>query len=224
MLSPVEEYRFNKNVNNIHDIAYDTLFVKYLVENKKGYAKLTEIESTDVESMLIARNGGFPIPGMIYTFIYGEPDKIKLKLGAKEFIDFAPMMFCMNNDRDSFKGINLNMIPEAARLDFLESFYQTFKDFLERTAEVLAQNEKLAINRRFIEFAKGGGGAEMLRLFSAKTGQNFKYGYRSYKINKVQQLRMIEYNEWNYIPFYRPVDAFREINLAQMHKLYYRTK
>jgi len=224
MISPQEEYNFNKNINNIKDIAYNTLFVKYLVENVKGYKKMTEIESTDQESLIATRNGGFPIPGMIYTFIYGEPDQVQLKFGAKNFIDVAPLVFCMNNAPDSFKGINMNMLPVTVRLDFLQSFYKTFKDFFERTAELLAQNDKLAWNKRFIEYVKSGKGKDMIRLFNSANGAHFQYGYRSYNIRKVKQLRMIEYNEWNYIPFYVPKDAFREINQSQMHKLYYRSK
>jgi len=224
MLNPREEYRFLKDVNNIKDIAYFELFEKYLIQNKKGEKKLTQIESTDQESIIVTRNGGYPIPGMIYTFLYGEPDQIKLKVGAKDFIDVVPLAFCMNNQMGSFSGINMNMLPYNVRLDFLESFYKTFKDFFERKAEVLSQNQKLALNKRFIEFIKSGGGQEMIRLFNRKNGANFNYGYRSYKIEKVKQLRMIEYNEWNYIPFYEPKDAFRKINQSQMHKLYYRTK
>ena len=224
MLSPKEEYKFNKDVNNIKDIAYFELFEKYLIQNKKGEKKLTQIESTDQESIIVTRNGGYPIPGMIYTFLYGEPDQIKLKFGAKEFIDAAPLVFCMNNQKGSFTGINMNMLPYNIRLGFLESFYKTFEDFFERKAEVLAQNQKLARNKRFIEFIKSGGGQEMIRLFNKKNGANFNYGYRSYKIEKVKRLRMIEFNEWSYIPHYEPKDAFRKISLSQMHKLYERTK
>jgi hypothetical protein len=174
--------------------------------------------------LIVTRNGGYPIPGMIYTFIYREPDKIKLTIGAKEFIDVAPLVFCMNNEPGRFKGINLNMLPTGPRLDFLDSFYNTFKDFLEKTVDDLADNQKLAINKRFLEYAKSGKGQEMLRLFNRKNGANFNYGYRSYLIEKVNQLRMLEYSEWCYIPFYEPKDAFRQLSQSQIHKLYYRTK
>jgi len=224
MLSPYEEFNFNKNQNHIKDTAYNTLFVKYLIENTKGYDKMTEIDSTDQESLIIKRNGGFPVPGMIYTFMYGGADQIMLKFGQKNFIDVAPLMFCMNNDRDSFKGINLNMLPYNARLDFLQAFYLTFKDFFERDAEVLAENNKLALNVRFIEYVKSGKGKDMLYMFNKKTGANFNYGYRSYNIRLVKNLRMVEYNEWNYIPWYEPKNAFREMNQSQIHKLYYRSK
>ncbi len=220
MLNPREECDFLKTITNIEGIANETLFEKYLIQNKRGEKKLEEIESTDQEIKLISLNGGYPMPGMIYTFMYGEPDQIQAKLFTKDFIDVAPILFCMNSDRGSFKGINMNMLPPDARLDFLESFYLTFKDFYEREAEVLSQNDKLAINKRFLSYAKSGKTQEMLRVFNSKNAANFNYGYRSYKIEKVKKLRMIEFNEWLYIPFFVPKNAFRKMNFVQIHKLY----
>lgn len=220
MIPPREEHEFLKNVNNIKDIAYYTLFEKYLIQDKKGTAKLEEIESTDQESKLLKMNGGYPIPGMIYTFLYGQPDQIMLRFGQKDFIDIAPMVFCTNNDRGSFKGINMNMLPPEIRLQFLDSFYEVFKDFFLRQAEELSQNDKLAINMRFLSYAKAGKGQEMLKKFNAQNNANFNYGYRSYKIEKVKRLRMVEYNEWNYLPFLEPKNAFRKMNYSDIHKLY----
>jgi len=220
MKSPKDEYKFLKDLNNIKDTAYYELFEKYLIQNKKGDKKLTEIESTDQESLIISKNGGYPIPGMIYTFIYGLPDKIELNPGSKEFIDVAPLIFCMNIEKESFKGINMNMLPALVRLDFLDTFYNVFDDFFKREAEVLSQNQKLALNKRFIEYVKSGKGQEMLKIFNSKNNANFNYGYRSYNIRKVKKLRMIEYNEWLYIPLYEPKDAFRKLSQNIIHNLY----
>ena len=43
MLSPKEEYKFNKDVNNIKDIAYFELFEKYLIQNKKEKRNLPKL-------------------------------------------------------------------------------------------------------------------------------------------------------------------------------------
>jgi len=224
MLSPKEEYKFLKTVNNIKDIAFFTLFEKYLVQNLKAEKKLIEIESTDQESIIIRQNGGYPIPGMIYTFIYGIPDQIIINdKSIKDFIDFAPITFCINNGRGFFSGINMNMLPTNVRLEFLESFYITFKDFFEKVEE-LTQNNKLAINKRFVEFIKSGGGQEMIKLFNKKNNANFNYGYRKYDISKVKNLRMIEYQEWNYISFLDSKNAFRKVNFNEIHKLYGKSK
>lgn len=224
MRNPREEYKFLKDVGNIKDIAHYELYEKYIVQNKWGEKKLTEIESTDQETLIVTQQGGYPIPGMVYTFIYGEQDQIQLKFGQRNFIDVIPLVFCMNNQPGSFRGINMNMLPNSVRLDFFDSYFSIFDDFFSREAEVLSQNGKLALNKRFIDYAKSGKGQEMIRLFNTRNGANFNYGYRSYKIEKVKRLRMVEYNEWLYIPFFEPKEAFRKINQSEMHKLYYRTK
>ena len=225
MKSPEEEYKFMKTLDNIWDIASFTLFEKYIIQNLKGYNKLIEIDSTDQESLMISMNGGYPIPGMIYTFIYKGKDMfIELKKGGKqEFVDYIPLVFCINNGPGYFNGINLNMIPAEPRLGFIQSYYETFKDFFENI-EIKTQNDKLALNKKFVEYIKGGNGQKIINIFNRKNGANYNYGYRKYLIGKVDRLRMIEYSEWNYIPFYRPREAFRTLPVDQIHKLYYRSK
>jgi len=226
MRPPKEEYKFLEKLDNIWDISFNTLFEKYIIQNLKGYNKLLEIESTDQESLFISMNGGYPIPGMIYTFIYKGKDMImNMKPGTpkKEFIDFVPLVFCINNGPGFFNGINLNMIPEKPRLAFLQSYYELFEKFF-RDIEIKTENNKLAFNKRFIEYVKGGNGQKMIKLFNRKNTANYNYGYRKYITSKIDRLRMIEYSEWNYIPFYRPTQAFRTLSVEQIHKLYYRSE
>lgn len=221
MNSPIEEYRFMKTIDDIIDQAYFTLFEKYMVYNLRGAKKVIQIEETDQESLLLKRTGGAPIPGMIYTFLYGGPD---VKAGNKKYSDIVPIVFCFGTDRTSFSGINLNTLPYQARLKFLQNFYDTFKDFLEDEAETLAQNDKLAINRRFLKFIGGGKGKKMLEFFNKSANENFNFGYRKYSFQKIKNLRMIEYAEWKYIPFYEPKDAFRKLSYSELYKLYGKSK
>jgi hypothetical protein len=226
MNSPTEEYQFMKNVNGIMDTAYFNLFEKYMKYDLKGDEKKFEIDSTDQESIIVSRNGGFPIPGIVYTFIYRGPNVIIPNPPRKpsEYTDLVPLVFCMGTERESFSGLNMNVLPPEIRLRFLQSFYDTFKDFLEREADVLSQNNKLALNKRFIDYIKSGKSQEMIKLFGIKNKANFNFGYRKYLIGKVDNLRMVEYPEWKYIPFYEPKDAFRKLNQNQIYKLYAKSK
>lgn len=224
MKSPAEENIFLKKLDNIWDIASFTLFEKYIIQNLKGNDKLIEIESTDQESLYLGLNKGYPIPGMIYTFLYKAKDMfIQIQNKNIEFIDYIPLVFCMQTGPGFFSGINLNMIPSGPRLDFLQSFYESYSKFF-KNVEIKTQNDKLALNKRFVSFAKGGNGQQMIKIFNKKNSANFNYGYRKYLIPKVEKLRMIEYCEWNYIPFYRPLQAFKTLPLDQIHKLYYRSR
>ena len=220
MLSPRDEYKILERVNNIEEQAYFTLFEKYIVQELRGSAKLVEIDSTDQEGLILRKNGGYPIPGFVYTFIYRGPNVlIELQKGNKEYTDLVPLIFCMNNDRGNFSGINLNLLPPLVRLRFLESFYDTFYDFF-KTVDNLTENNKEAINKRFVDFMKSGGGQTMIKLFNRKNGANFNFAYRKYLIEKVDKFRMIEFSEWKFIPFYEPKNAFRKLNQAQLYKLY----
>lgn len=222
MNSPIEEYNYLRNLDNIFDVAYFTLFEKYMKYNLRGNEKVIEIDDTDQESIILSKNGGFPIPGIIYTFIYkGPKDAIRIpKEKAREYQDLVPLLFCMNIERESFSGLNLNLLPPNARLQFLQSFYDTFKDFLEREVDVLAQNNRLALNKRFIAYMKSGKAQEMIKLFNRANGAHFNFAFRKYLVGKVDQLRMVEYAEWKYIPFYEPKDAFRKLSQNQIYKLY----
>ena len=222
MLPPIEEYKYNQNIDGIEDIAYNTLFEKYMIQNLRGIDKKTEITSTDQESILVELRGGYPLPGFTYTFMYKGPD---LKIAEKQFSDLVPIVFCMNSGMGNyFTGINMNLLPPNVRLQFLQSFYETFESFYKREVDVLAQNQKLALNKRFINLIKSGQGQEMIKIFNSKNRQNFNFGYRQYKLGYVRNFRMIEYDELKYLPFYTCKDAFRKINHAQIHKLYERSK
>jgi hypothetical protein len=221
MNSPNDDYKFMKGIDNIVDLAYFTLFEKYMKLNQRGNDKLYQIDSTDQESILMKRTGGFPMPGMVYTFLYkGANFDIKTAGKTKSYTDLVPIVFCLRAEKDFFAGINLNTLPPQARLSFLQSFYDTFKDFLESEVDILAQNNKLALNKRFLSYIKGGKGKDLISFFNKSTGENFNFGYRKYKLGKAKQLRMIEYSEWKYIPFYEPKDAFRKLSYSQLYKLY----
>lgn len=223
MISPNEEYKHLSTINNIKDIAQFHIFEKYIMQNLRGADKMTEIESSDQESIIQSLNGGYPIPGMIYTFLY-KGDKLVLEIANKknEFFDHVPLVFCMNTGNGFFSGLNLNMFPAAVRLKFMQSYYETFKPFFSKI-EILTDNNKLAWNQKFVEYVKSEGTQKILKVFNKKTSANFTFAFRKYLINDVKQLRMVEYSEWPYITFYEPKNAFRGMNQAQIHKLYYRS-
>jgi hypothetical protein len=224
MISPNEEHKYLSKILNIDKIAHYNIFDKYIIENKKGADKIIDIEGSDQESIMQTKNGGYPVPGIIYTFIY-KGDKLVIDIASKksEFFDHVPLIFCMNTGQGYYTGLNLNMLPKDVRLKFLQAFYETFKDFF-KNIELLTDNNKLAWNKKFVEFIKSGGSKKMLETFNKKTASNFGFAYRKYLIKDVKQLRMVEYSEWPYIPFYEPKNAFRGMNQSQIHKLYYKFK
>ena len=222
MIRPRDEWKVLSAIDGINDHAYDILFDKYIIQNVTGEQKITEIGGTDQETLIIKKSGGWPIPGFIYTFIYKGREFILEERGKeKKYNDLVPIFFCMDIKMDSFTGLNLNMIPPAEKLRFLDSFWDVFSDFLEREVDALAEYGKEAINKRFVSLMASGGAGKLLRVFNSMNRARFEFAYRKYLPEKVERLRMIEYSEWKYIPFFEPKDAFRKINFKEIYRNYY---
>ena len=228
MNSPISAYKELSQITNIKELAYYNLFTKYIERNLVNEKKMNELGSTNQEGIMLKKNGGFPLPGFIYTFI-NQPDKndmgqITVKGKTKEYSDYIPLVFCTSViGTKSFKGLNLNMFPPLERVKFFEIYYQTYKKFFENI-EKTTENEELALNEKFISLMSSPIGKQIVQVMSLKASGNFTFGYRTYNFDRINRFRMIEYTEWDYIPHYEPKDAFKEMNQKQIQELYYKTK
>lgn len=228
MESPIKEYRRLLNIDNIKQVAYDTLFTKYIVENLSGPKKLWEIDSTDQETLAANFNAGYPVPGFMYTFIYppknAEEIVVKDAKTERVYKDYVPMFFCTGfKDKKYIRGINLNALPNLERVKFLETYYRMYQDFF-KDIEILTQNDKLALNMQYISLAMSPTGYDIVKLFNDITNAKFNYGFRTYNLDHIKRFRMVEYSEWNYIPHYEPKDAFKMMNQKQIHDFYWKSK
>lgn len=227
MESPLESYKYLSKFDGIVKIANDVLFEKYIIQNRAGANKLTYIEDTDQESVIRRLNGGFPVPGFVYTFIYkpsqDEINVVRSGRGLERYVDHVPLVFCTGTDKLSFSGINLNVIPPLERLKFLQMFYESFESFFKHV-EVSTQNGVLALNKKFLDVVNDQRGSDMIRDWSMATESAFSYGYRKYSTKKVDRLRMVEIAEWQYIPFFSSTDAVKMLNIARVQSLYWKNK
>jgi hypothetical protein len=230
MNSPSETYEQLKQIDAIHDVAYNRLFENYLKYDLKGEHKLIDIESTDQESLLNRLTFGRPVPGMIYTFInLNEKNLIELQnLSTGKpitFHDFTPIVFCtsFNPMNNLMKGLNLTMLPSLERLKFLQAYFDNYKKFLDRIEEKTEYN-KLAVNINYVIISVSGKNPQLFKKFNIEQGAFFEYAYRSYHLQNLAKFRMLEYEEWQYIPFYDARQSFKKINIAEIHKTYWDNK
>lgn len=225
MISPIEEHKKLLGVRNIRNVASEVLFEKYIIKNSLGSEKREFLEDTDQERLILSRNGGYPIPGLVYTFIYKpSPDEIKIAMDGKrpvKYVDHVPIIFCLDTRKESYGGINLNILPPEERLKFLQLYYVSYENFFS-DIERRIQNDVIAINKKFIEDIGNGSGKRLIDRWSALTKSNFSSAYRKYTIDKVDRLRMIEYPEWKYIPFLEPTDSFKLATAKLIHDSYRR--
>jgi len=230
MESPKDIYEKNKRITNIEDVAYVRLFDNYLKLELKGPRKLIDIDSTDQESLLNERTRGRPWPGMIYTFIHMNKNNI-IELTARgtgkmmQFHDFTPILFCtsFNPQTSLIKGLNLNMMPPDDRVKFLQVFWEQYKLVLDKIEELTEYN-KNALNKKYISDAITGKNPALFKMFSDKQNSPFGFAYRSYERKNCAKFRMIEYQEWQFIPFFNAQQSFKKINLSKIYDEYNKAK
>lgn len=230
MESPILIHEKYKRIDNIERVAYERLFENYLVLKLKGSKKLIEIDSTDQESVLYKFSHGYPIPGMIYTFIHVNNDTLleiqNYKTGKNvTFHDLTPILFCTSFNPKTYitKGLNLNMLPKEERLKFIQAFWEYYKIYFEKVEERTEYN-KPAYNREYFIVSNVGKNPELFEYFNKKQNAMFNYAYRSYKLKNIRNLRMIEYEEWAFIPFFDARNSFKQANLDEIYKTYWLNK
>jgi hypothetical protein len=230
MESPIIIYNKLKDIDNIKDVAYTRLFENYLELELKGPDKLIEIDSTDQESVLNKLKRGRPVHGMLYTFIHlNDTNLLELqnyKTGKNvEFHDFTPIVFCMsyNNDKHLLKGLNLIMLPHKERVKFFQAYWEMYRKFLNRVEELTEYN-KSAINIEYQIAALSGKNSEIIKMFNNKQKAMFNFAYRSYEMKNLRKFRMLEYEEWQYVPFFDAQTSFKKINLVNMYQTYYENR
>jgi len=230
MESPSETYIAMKRITGIEEVAYNRLLENYLQLDLKGPKKLIDIESTDQESVLKKIGGGRPFEGMIYTFIHLNEKNLaelqNLKTGKPiQFHDFTPIVFCtfFNPLTGLLRGLNLNMLPETERLKFFQAYWEFYKEFFKRVEEKTEYNKE-AINKKYRLAAWVGQNPMLFKHFNQTQNALFEFAYRSYYLNKVAIFRMIEYEEWKYIPFFDAKQSFRRVNMDQIYQVYWDNK
>jgi hypothetical protein len=62
---------------------------------------------------------------------------------------------------------------------------------------------------------------QLFSKFNHDQQANFNFAYRSYNIKNLRAFRMIEYEEWRYVPFYNAQQTFKKVNFTRIYKAYY---
>ena len=198
MEEPIKTYKSNLKNESRNRFEYneywaDIYFSKYKAIKKEGFG------DTNEESQILRLNKF--IPGKIYTFKYDPIYKDILS-----FYDTMPLLFvnnvyhCKNTGNDIVQGVNLNFLPEIIRVKLLNVFYNKFKDEINISEDMVYDNKVnlYQINNIlhfFSDFRK------VLKLFNGHNKLGYDYAYRSYAMQNIDNLRYVEYQHWEMIPF-----------------------
>lgn len=198
---------YNDNPTAFEKEAFDVLVNDLLRDNKMGAVKQRTLSGMDMESRSPARF----VPTMFYTFIYVSKDIEESKEG--EFYDRAPLIFCTKFTPDALFGLNMNLLPNDVRAEFLDVLVESYRDFYkDESSEDFRINEKLATVLQSSNLLRGF--FDLLKQSKIKFDLN--QVLRVYKVKNIFRSRLIEMDMWKYIPFLNFKDSVRGINLAKL--------
>ena len=199
-------YSKNKN-KKTEKVAFDVLISDLLVEDKFGNDKIREIGGKNMEQKLPTNF----VPSMFYIFMYFKNEKEKVF--GDEFYDMCPLILCTGVNLQTVQGINFNFLPNNVRAAVLDILTGDFKDFYENVED--DSEDKLEINDGLgtvlTQDING-----VLKYIQMKTNLDISSCIRTYSRKNMLKVRMIEYDQWKYIPFLSFKDAVRGINLAKL--------
>lgn len=199
----------SSDMSSASAVAMEYLVRDTLELNLHGDAKKKELSALDFESKL----GGKMIPSLIYTFLYdGVMEEI---VAGQKFKDAVPIVLCMFNEDGLMAGLNFNMIPNNIRAYVLDTIYNSWKPFYDKLLFGNARESSDCVNTDFANILMDPENrTRFLKMMDDITGVKVSNAYRVYRIDKMQNIRMIEVDMWKHIPFLVFKDAIRGASLS----------
>ena len=211
MIPPKEYYRKNANNQRLRTNSYKEFIEKYHMNRPDpDGSKLNE------RKLLKSGSKKFFIPGKIYTFKYDPLYKNRL-----DYYDTRPIILCHETYRaegtknDIVVGVNFNFLPEKIKVGALQIFYEQFRKDIE-AGEQAASRNSVFVSSRMIAFLRDW--LATIKIFS-NSNIHYDYAYRQYIRSRIKLESLVEYDDWNYIPFIEAEHIMGK-PLAQIYKEY----
>lgn len=216
---PLFTYSQNKANSSVKRDEFNREFRDIYYTGKPGTQK-DGLGDTDEEQVIL--NLGKFIPGKIYMFDYDPlyPD-------ALSYYDRKPLIFVNDvykaegTKNDIVSGINLHFLPEIARAQTLGSFSGIFKKEINLSEKKAEENKIFLSLNRVISFFKNW--KTVLSVYNGAAGLGYQFAYRNYAIKQMKNVRYIEYQHWEMIPFLKP-EIFVGAGIEQIYTEYWNSK
>jgi len=184
----------------------------------KYYKNPFEAESIfDSEERKLVRKLNFFLPGRIYTFNYNPVYKNQL-----DYYDLRPMTYVIGEyiSKETglriMQGINLNFLPERAKVSFLNSVFNVFGKSYEY-GEKLSEQERISFMPEIQKFLTNW--KFMEDVFNTRYRVGIEFAVRNYFIDRMQKPVLIEWEDYQMIPYYVP-KSLQEKPPAYIYNLY----
>lgn len=158
------------------------------------------------------------VPGKIYTFQYDPLYKDRLY-----FWDAQPMLLVLeayvkneNTGNILIKGLNLNFIPEFARVVLLDAYMEATATEQKRYDKQVTEGKVGILPGVYSFFSNP---ENIHNLFNRKTAVGYQFLYRQYLPQRMKNRTLVEQEDWMYIPFYVGKE-YQGLPAAQIFKDY----
>ena len=185
----------NSDRGQMEKEAFDFLITDLLSRNLRGVDKQRTLTAHNMEDMLKNQL----VPSMFYLLMYAKSDKPEV-IGKNEFYDVCPLILCLNANDKFVTGLNFNFIPNDVRARIMDLIVESNQKFYQ---EMEASNiNSIKTNNPLGSMLISDKGVSSFLLFvKSKTGLDVSKCVRTYDRKNIMNVRLIEYDEWHYIPY-----------------------
>jgi len=196
MRSPFQEYNDQKDKDKLRKEAFSFFELKYF---KQPFTIQDDL--FDTNERILAKKLKFFIPGRIYTWQYDPVGKDFLDFYDKRPIVLVHSQFVAKNGNIIVQGLNLNFLPEYARVQTMEIFSKVFKDDL-KEAQKLIDKEEIGLMKKAWQILTDW--YFTIKLYNQQGKIGYQWAYRNYIISRIKEPVLIELEDWPMIPYFIP--------------------
>ena len=218
----INYYKFAKTNPNLYSLANEYLIKDLIDKNLSGKDKIKELQGMDMESKIT----GKIIPGMIYSFKYNyQKDFLECP-----YSDVVPIILTCglseftkpDNKGNLIRGIyihgfNLNYLNDKERCVLLDFIQTQYKMFFENDVNNAVANNSFALNTNFGKLIMDNN--VFARLIENALGIKINEYYRLYNLLLIDNLRLVEFNNWKYIPLLDTRRTVANASISQIREL-----
>lgn len=206
----MDKYKSCSDVNQMEKEAFDFLVTGLLSKNLKGKNKQRTITAHNMEETI----GNQIVPSLFYMIMYAKND-VPEKIGDDEFYDVCPLILCLSVNDKNVTGINFNFIPNILRAVILDIIEESNINFYNTVS--VSNVDEIQINKALAVILSSKNGAfNFIQYIKSKTGIDISSAIRTYNKSNIVNVRLIEYDEWGYIPYLTFTDSVRGADLAKI--------
>jgi len=218
MESPAATYQKNlKERPEMKKEAYKYFFDKYFKNPLRdtGFLETTERIAGSKRMQFI--------PGKIYTFQYSPLYKDILDYYDKRPIVLVCGQWVAKTGNTILTGINLNFLPEIARVNTLEYYVKSMGNDLQTAYDKTQKANQVSIIPKAYQVLQNTKALNNIFNNAGKIG--FQFAMRNYIVDgtHMRQNVIVEYDDWEWIPFLQTKDVVGK-SLGQIYKEYISVK